>query len=95
MGCQLKATRVSVDEKSQYKADGMVRFFGLKKLELLLLETQGPFSNRGSIKIQLDYHKGIYGMLAMLKCITDIFSFASIEKFNALFFFAHSRQFLF
>jgi len=41
MDQQLKATGVSVDDKSQYKTDGLVKLFNLKNLELLLLETSG------------------------------------------------------
>ncbi|CAO0801821.1 unnamed protein product [Mucor circinelloides] len=41
MDQQLKATGVSVDDKSQYKTDGLVKLFNLKNLELLLLETLG------------------------------------------------------
>jgi hypothetical protein len=35
MSHQLKAIGVSVNEKSQYKTDGMIKLFGLKNLELL------------------------------------------------------------
>ncbi|KAG1054981.1 hypothetical protein G6F43_003029 [Rhizopus delemar] len=34
-----------------------------------------------STKIKLDHHKGVYGILAMLKCIADDYSFASVDKF--------------
>ncbi|CAO3679486.1 unnamed protein product [Rhizopus stolonifer] len=93
MSNQLKAAGVSVDEKSQYKTDGMIKLFGLKNLELLLLETSGHFSNRDNVKIKLDHHKGIYGILAMLKCIADKFTFASVEKFSRVkVFFLHAAE---
>ncbi|KAG0938477.1 hypothetical protein G6F57_006685 [Rhizopus arrhizus] len=93
MSHQLKATGVSVNEKSQYKTDGMIKLFGLKNLELLSLETSGHFSNSDNVKIKLDHHKGIYGILAMLKCIADKYSFASVEKFSRVkVFFLHAAE---
>ncbi|KAI8065028.1 hypothetical protein BDF21DRAFT_455113 [Thamnidium elegans] len=41
---------VFVDEKSQYKSDGLAKFFNLKDLELLLLETSGHFKNSDKVK---------------------------------------------
>lgn len=82
MARQLKATGITVDETSQYKSDGLIKLFGLKNLELLLLETSGHFSNTDNVKIKLDHHKGMYGILAMLKCIADDFPFASVEAFS-------------
>ncbi|KAG1139547.1 hypothetical protein G6F37_005795 [Rhizopus arrhizus] len=45
MGRHLKETPVFVDEKSQYKSDGLVKVSNLKDLEILLLESSGHFSN--------------------------------------------------
>lgn len=84
MSRQLKATGIIVDEKSQYKTDGLIKLFGLKNLELLLLETSGHFSNTDKVKIKLDNHKGMFGILAMLKCIADYYSFASVESFSQI-----------
>lgn len=81
MSRQLPATGISVDEKSQYKSDGLIKLFGLKKQELVLLETSGHFRNTDSTKIKLDHHKRVYGILAMFKCIADDYSFASVGKF--------------
>lgn len=82
MSRQLKATGVTVDETSQYKSDGLIKLFGLKNLELLLLVTSGHFSNTDKVKIKPDHHKGMYGILAMFKCIADDFPFASVEVFS-------------
>lgn len=43
---QLKAVNLYVDDKNQYKADGLIKLFGLNDLELLLLETSGCFNNK-------------------------------------------------
>lgn len=53
MTWQLKATGATVDETSQYKSDGLIKLFGLKNLELLLLETSGHFSNTDKVKLSL------------------------------------------
>lgn len=78
---QLKANDIHSDEKSCYKSDGLIKLFGIKQLELLLLETSGHFCNTDSVKLNFDHHKGMFGLLAMLKCIADEFHFASMEKF--------------
>ncbi|KAI8094450.1 hypothetical protein BDF21DRAFT_436294 [Thamnidium elegans] len=82
MSKQLKANDIFVDDKSCYKTDGLVKIFGLKKLELLVVETSGHFGNIDRVKLKFDHHKGVFGMLAMLKCIADEFYLASIEKFS-------------
>ncbi|KAL0076564.1 hypothetical protein J3Q64DRAFT_1647356, partial [Phycomyces blakesleeanus] len=70
------------DHISLYKSDGLIKLFGLKKLELALLETSGHFTNSDKVKIKLDHHKGMYGVLSMLKCVADDFSFASVDKLS-------------
>ncbi|KAG1165664.1 hypothetical protein G6F36_013251 [Rhizopus arrhizus] len=78
---QLKAVNLYVDDKNQYKADGLIKLFGLNDLELLLLETSGCFNNKDKKKLQFDHYKGVYGTLAMLKCIVDDYPYASLESF--------------
>lgn len=80
MSKQLKAINIFVDERYCYKTDGLIKLFGLKKLELLVLETSGHFNNTDRVKLNFDHHKGIYGMLSMLKCIADDYCFGSVEK---------------
>ncbi|KAI7900449.1 uncharacterized protein BX663DRAFT_517665 [Cokeromyces recurvatus] len=93
MNRQLKALNLFVDEKSQNKSDGLIKLFGLKNLELVLLETSGHFTNSDKGKIKLDHHKGMYGVLSMLKCVADDFSFASADKFSSVkVFFIHTAE---
>lgn len=75
-------------------AKQMIKLFGLKKLEVLLLETSSHFSNSDNIKIKLDHHKGMHDILALLKGIVDEFSFTSVEKFSRVkvFFFLHAES---
>lgn len=88
---QLKTYNLYIDDKSQYKSDGLIKLFGLKERELLLLETSGCFINKDKSKTNFDHHKGVFGALAMLKCIADDYTFASIEKFTEVkVFFLHA-----
>ncbi|KAI7905809.1 uncharacterized protein BX663DRAFT_500982 [Cokeromyces recurvatus] len=93
MSRQLKEVGIFADKRSQYKSDGLVKLLNLKDLELLLLETSGHFENNDKVKISLDHHKGVYGILAMLKCIADEYSFASVAKFSQVkVFFLHAAE---
>lgn len=89
---QLKANGIHSHEKSCYKTDGLIKLFGIKQLELLLLETSGHFRNTDSVKLNFDHHKGMFGLLAMLKCIADEFHFANIEKFCKVKVFFYTQQ---
>lgn len=91
MSRQLKTFNLSIDDKNQYKSDGLIKLFGFKELELLLLETSGCLINKDKNKINFDHHKGMFGTLAMLKCIADDYAFASIEHFTKVkVFFLHA-----
>lgn len=88
---QLKALGLQDNDKSQYKADGLIKLYGIKNLEVLLLETSGSFNNSDKVKINFDHHKGTFGSLAMLKTVADGFCFASVETFKKLkVFFVHA-----
>ncbi|KAG1449113.1 hypothetical protein G6F46_001409 [Rhizopus delemar] len=90
---QLKSLGCYINDKFQYKADGLIKLYGIKKLEILLLETSGPLNNADKVKINFDHHKGTFGSLALLKCIADEFSFASVEKFKKVkVFFVHAAE---
>lgn len=82
MSRQLKSVNLYVDDKNQYKSDGLIKLFGLNNLEFVLVETSGSFSNKDKNKLKLDHHKGVYGALAMLKCIVDDYSYASLKSFS-------------
>jgi hypothetical protein len=69
-----------------------LNFFGLKNSELLLLETSGHFSDTDKTKSKLDHHKGMFGILAMLKYIVDNFPFGSVETFVRRKFFFSCKQ---
>lgn len=80
-----------MDDKSQYKADGIIKLFKMKEIEILLLETSGSFNNKDKVKINFDHHKGMFGSLAILKTIADEFYFTSADTFKTLkVFFLHA-----
>lgn len=84
MSKQLKANGISVNEKSCYETDGLLSLFGIKKLELLLVETSGHFGNTDQAKVKFDHHKAVFGLLSMLKIIADAFYLASVQKFSTI-----------
>ncbi|KAI7900366.1 uncharacterized protein BX663DRAFT_532465 [Cokeromyces recurvatus] len=82
MSRQLNALDSRNNDKGEYKADGIIKLYRMKKIELLLLESSGSLNNKAKSKINYDHHNGIYGSLTMLKTVADIFCFASIECFK-------------
>ncbi|KAG2197833.1 hypothetical protein INT47_009714 [Mucor saturninus] len=82
MSNQLKANGIFVDDKSCYKTDGLVKLFESEKLELIVVKTSGHFGNTDRVKLKFDHHKGMFGMLAMLKCMAGKFYLTSVEKFS-------------
>ncbi|KAL9538744.1 hypothetical protein MBANPS3_010706 [Mucor bainieri] len=77
----MKKQLVEEDESSLYLADGLIKLFGLKEVEIVLLETSSHFGCTDSAKIAFDHHKGMYGTLAMLKSIADAFYLGKAETF--------------
>ncbi|ORE05711.1 hypothetical protein BCV72DRAFT_330229 [Rhizopus microsporus var. microsporus] len=70
MSRQLKVVSLYVDDKNQYKSDGLDK-------------------NKG----KLDHHKGVYGALAMLKCIVDDYPYATLKAFAKVkVFFLHAAE---
>lgn len=56
MSRQLRELKLEGDDKSQYKADGIIKLFNLKEAELLLLETSGSYANSDKVKIRFAGH---------------------------------------
>ncbi|KAG1053460.1 hypothetical protein G6F43_004462 [Rhizopus delemar] len=81
---QLKASGLYKDNKSQYKADGLIKMDGIKKLEIVLLETSYHFGSKDKCKAAFDHHKGLFGSLSMLKTIADCFSLGTMESFKTV-----------
>ncbi|KAI8351191.1 hypothetical protein EDC96DRAFT_447990 [Choanephora cucurbitarum] len=73
------------DESAKlYLADGLIRLYGLKNLELLLLETSSCFGCKDRAKGSFDHHKGVFGALSMIKAAADEFYLAKVNTFVKL-----------
>ncbi|EIE84365.1 hypothetical protein RO3G_09075 [Rhizopus delemar RA 99-880] len=91
---QLENTELYQNDNYNYFAYGIIKLYGLKKIEVLLLETSGSFGNTDKSKISYDHHKGLFGALVMLKNIADEFPLASMKAFQKCkaFFFTCCRK---
>ncbi|KAG1137090.1 hypothetical protein G6F37_012425 [Rhizopus arrhizus] len=88
---QLKASGLYKNDKFQYKADGLIKMYGVNNLEILLLETSYHFGSKDKCKAGFDHHKGLFGSLSMLKTIADCFSLGTMESFQKVkVFFTHA-----
>ncbi|KAG1466888.1 hypothetical protein G6F56_004605 [Rhizopus delemar] len=82
MGKQLKNIPLYKEDNYSYLVDGIIKLYGLKNIEIVLLETSGCFGSIDKSKIAFDHHKGLFGALAMLKSIADEFPMATVETFQ-------------
>ena len=63
MNKYLKVNNLIKSDREAYKADGIFEYCGI---EFCLNEISGPFRNTDKRKFQVDYHKAMYGCIAML-----------------------------
>ncbi|GAA5798331.1 hypothetical protein HPULCUR_003733 [Helicostylum pulchrum] len=84
MAKQLKSLEFYDEESHTHLADGLFKLYGLKGLEILLLESSGCFGNTDRVKHSFDHHKGLFGALSMLKQIADSFHKASVDSFSKI-----------
>ncbi|KAI7872483.1 hypothetical protein BDF14DRAFT_1739952 [Spinellus fusiger] len=74
-----------------YKTDGIIKLHKLKQIKVLLLETSSHFGSDDGVKSSFDHHRGLFGVLAMLKTIADEFCLGSEKVFSKLeLFFVHA-----
>jgi hypothetical protein len=71
MSAQLKSLIMLVDDRAKHKADCLIRMYGYKRLEILLLKTSSYFGSTDQSKSKFDHHKGSFGTLATLKTAAD------------------------
>ncbi|KAG0162170.1 hypothetical protein DFQ30_002897, partial [Apophysomyces sp. BC1015] len=69
---------------SAYKADGIIRLKGIKNFEIFLCETSGGLLQGSERKRTYDSHKGMFGMVVMMKTLVDTFHFASMDAISAV-----------
>lgn len=91
MATQLKTLEFVNEDIHSYLADGILKLYGLKGLEVMLVETSGCFGSTDRPKHSFDHHKGVFGSLSMLKSIADQFFHATIDTFCKMkVFFVHA-----
>lgn len=79
------------NEAGIYLADGVIRFYKIKQLEVLILETSSSFNKSDKVKSSFDHHKALFSVLAMLKTVADEYYLASVNTFSKLkLFFVHA-----
>ncbi|CAO3692118.1 unnamed protein product [Rhizopus stolonifer] len=93
MSTQLKALDMMVNGRYKYNADGLIRMYGYKNLEILLPETSSYSGCGDQSKSKFDQHKDFFGSLAMIKTIADEYQYASISTFKKVkIIFAHASD---
>lgn len=73
-----------IDHRKHYKADGVIKNAKFKDLEVLLVETAGPFGKTDNRKTSFDNVKGMFALLSMLKTIADQYFLGSVNTFQKL-----------
>ncbi|ORZ04103.1 hypothetical protein BCR42DRAFT_338859, partial [Absidia repens] len=79
---QLRRIGARYDDRYRYKADGVIRVDSMFGLEVVLLETSSGFGHGDQTKASFDFHKAMFGLLAMLKSVADQFEGASLGSFR-------------
>ncbi|KAG0172235.1 hypothetical protein DFQ28_009970 [Apophysomyces sp. BC1034] len=78
------------ENKHAYNADGIIRLDD--DIEILLLETSGPFNNSDKPRHAFDHVKGAFGLRCMLRKIISKFHYGDIDILKKLqVFFVHAR----
>jgi hypothetical protein len=77
----LLQTDLKKKKNEGYKTDGIISY---KNDDSSLLKVCGFFGNSMKSKIQYDRHKGLYGLLGMLKTIANKYNYSSLVTFEKL-----------
>lgn len=74
-----------------FNADGVIRLQDLHDIEVCVAEVSGVYKNTDMTKINFDHHKGMFGVLSMLKTISNELKYASLDVFQKVkVFFVHA-----
>lgn len=84
MAKQLKKIDNCRGEANGYKADGLIRINTIRNMEVVLFETSGGVKGGSKRKQTFDFHKGMFGLVSMLKALADTFPYASYERMSAI-----------
>lgn len=81
---QWKKFAGKTDAERDYLADAIIKFLDHDELEIILLETSGPYANKNNTKISFDNHKAMFGLLAMLRQVALTYPYADIDELYGL-----------
>lgn len=70
------------DGRYKYNADGTLIVNDLCAIEILLTEVSSGYSSNEADKVSFDHHKAMFGMLAMLRTVSQLFDKVSFNTFT-------------
>ncbi|KAI9347086.1 hypothetical protein BD770DRAFT_446558 [Pilaira anomala] len=74
-----------------YKANGIIRLYGIKQLEILVLESSSCFGSTDRTKKFFGHHKSVIGAVTMLRTIPKKCTYGSVKTFAKIkVFFLHA-----
>lgn len=83
MTIQLKQKGMN-DGRYKYNADGTLIVNDLYAIEILLTEVLSGYGSNEADKISFDHYKAMFGMLAMLRTVAQLFDKVSFNTFTQL-----------
>jgi hypothetical protein len=79
---QLEKIDPTVDARSGYNADSIIRVGAHNNIELIIPKVGSCFSKPDKSKHATDHYKGMFGLLSMCKGIAENYKYASLESFK-------------
>ncbi|KAI9313576.1 hypothetical protein BX666DRAFT_1864022 [Dichotomocladium elegans] len=70
------------DRRYKYNADGTLRANDLSSPEILLTEVSSGYGSNDAGKISFDHYKAMFGMLAMMRTLAQLYDKASFKTFS-------------
>lgn len=95
MTLQLKQEGMN-DRRYKYNADGTLRVNDLSATEILLTEVSSGYGSSDAGKISFDHYKAMFGMLAMIRTVAQLYNEATFNTFTKTkihFIHAHGKLF--
>ncbi|KAI9033716.1 hypothetical protein CLU79DRAFT_691975 [Phycomyces nitens] len=83
MTSQLKQQGID-DRRFKYNADGVIKANDFSAAEILLTEVSSAFNSNDKGKSSFDHYKAMFGMLAIIRTLAQLYSKASFDVFSRL-----------
>lgn len=81
MTIQLKQQGIN-DRRYKYNADGTLQVNNHSATEILLTEVSSGFGSNVTGKTSFDHYKGMFGMLAMIRTVAQLYNKASFSHIH-------------